>query len=641
MTEEQVSIIIKAIDKATPQIKQVSEQLGTIDKAAKRASVSAQQLTIAGAAIGAMGAAISVPLGLAVKGAADLDEHVKHLDTALDPATAGVREHAQALDFMAKMSVKFNVAQTDVADNLYRSMSFLGNWQLAMANTGNALAVAKGNLGDASAIGQQMATMTNDFVDKTAPIEKQIAQQKHLADLVAYTSRHGAFANVNELMSGVSAGIGSAKAAGMSPEDLLATLQGFSQVGLAGSEAGTALTEALSAFSRGKLQKVLGVALATFKNGSLDVIGTFVNLRKEVGDGTISVEKFKQATSALGIRGSRALAVDVPGLVKFRGDLGEANKVAGAAASGAAKMMSAFNEQMGALGKRLDLIKDAFGEALIGPIQKIGAYLGPVISGIAAFAKGHPELVKFAALTLVIGAGLLVIVGGAIAAVGSIMAFAGFIGIGGGVLAVITAIGAGIALVGAAFATWHAAIGRAFSAVLGALETFGASMYAAGAHLMTELAHGIGSAVMAPVRAIEAVTHRIRGFLPFSPAKEGPLVDLHRVRIVETIAAAIKPAPMIAAMRRVAQVAAVAVPLAIAAPMAPALASAGGAAPAATGRAPIVVNVEQHVTVNATGDARDAAAQVIAALDANNVRLSKKLVDAIEAEMSKRQRSDY
>jgi hypothetical protein len=107
---------------------------------------------------------------------------------------------------------------------------------------------------------------------------------------MAYISRHGAFHDVNELNSALGMCVGAAKASGMSIEDTLATLNAFKAVGV---DAGTALEESLQAFARGKMQKDLGVALATFKNGSLDVIGTFVNLRKELGSARSAFSNFK------------------------------------------------------------------------------------------------------------------------------------------------------------------------------------------------------------------------------------------------------------------------------------------------------------------------------------------------------------
>jgi hypothetical protein len=43
---------------------------------------------------------------------------------------------------------------------------------------------------------------------------------------------------------------------------------------------------------------------------------------------------------------------------------------------------------------------------------------------------------------------------------------------------------------------------------------------------------------------------KLREFLPFSPAKRGPLMDIHRIKLVETIASNIKPGPMVNAMNK-------------------------------------------------------------------------------------------
>jgi hypothetical protein len=44
---------------------------------------------------------------------------------------------------------------------------------------------------------------------------------------------------------------------------------------------------------------------------------------------------------------------------------------------------------------------------------------------------------------------------------------------------------------------------------------------------------------------------KIRDYLPFSPAKAGPLRDIHRVKIVETIAQSVKPGALTSKMNSV------------------------------------------------------------------------------------------
>ena len=79
-----------------------------------------------------------------------------------------------------------------------------------------------------------------------------------------------------------------------------------------------------------------------------------------------------------------------------------------------------------------------------------------------------------------------------------------------------------------------------------------AGMKAAGLNIAKSIGEGIMAGINAPVEAIKAVVKRIRGFLPFSPAKEGPLMDIHRIKLVETIAEGVNPGALVNKMRTVA-----------------------------------------------------------------------------------------
>jgi TP901 family phage tail tape measure protein len=76
-----------------------------------------------------------------------------------------------------------------------------------------------------------------------------------------------------------------------------------------------------------------------------------------------------------------------------------------------------------------------------------------------------------------------------------------------------------------------------------------------GKNIVNMLWNGIKAMASKPVEAIKDIVKKIRDYLPFSPAKEGPFKDLHKVRIVETIAQSMKPAPMIRAIAGVTQAA--------------------------------------------------------------------------------------
>lgn len=71
-----------------------------------------------------------------------------------------------------------------------------------------------------------------------------------------------------------------------------------------------------------------------------------------------------------------------------------------------------------------------------------------------------------------------------------------------------------------------------------------------GHKITSMLAEGIMKGIAKVKDCIAKVSQVIRDHLPHSPAKTGPLKDLHKVKIVETIASAIKPMPLQAAMNK-------------------------------------------------------------------------------------------
>lgn len=77
------------------------------------------------------------------------------------------------------------------------------------------------------------------------------------------------------------------------------------------------------------------------------------------------------------------------------------------------------------------------------------------------------------------------------------------------------------------------------------------AFFNAGKNIVTSIWNGIKAMANKPVEAIKAIMTKVRAFLPFSPAKVGPLRDIHRIRLIETIAGSIKSAPLLNAMKNV------------------------------------------------------------------------------------------
>jgi len=76
------------------------------------------------------------------------------------------------------------------------------------------------------------------------------------------------------------------------------------------------------------------------------------------------------------------------------------------------------------------------------------------------------------------------------------------------------------------------------------------NLFKAGQNILNTLVQGIESVAMKPVQVMKNVVQKIRNLLPFSPAKEGPLRDLHRIKLIQTIADTIKPDPLVEKMRQ-------------------------------------------------------------------------------------------
>jgi hypothetical protein len=79
----------------------------------------------------------------------------------------------------------------------------------------------------------------------------------------------------------------------------------------------------------------------------------------------------------------------------------------------------------------------------------------------------------------------------------------------------------------------------------------GSTFYNAGVNIIKSIWNGIKAMINKPIELIKNMVKKIRNFLPFSPAKEGPLRDIHKIRLVETIAESIKPTAAVKAMQKV------------------------------------------------------------------------------------------
>lgn len=92
--------------------------------------------------------------------------------------------------------------------------------------------------------------------------------------------------------------------------------------------------------------------------------------------------------------------------------------------------------------------------------------------------------------------------------------------------------------------------GKAIAGIIVKFVELIAKAFECGAKITSMLAEGIMKGIAKVKDCIAKVSQVIRDHLPHSPAKTGPLKDLHKVKIVETIASTIKPLPLQNAMNK-------------------------------------------------------------------------------------------
>lgn len=94
-----------------------------------------------------------------------------------------------------------------------------------------------------------------------------------------------------------------------------------------------------------------------------------------------------------------------------------------------------------------------------------------------------------------------------------------------------------------------AKVGNIFSSFLVRVKGIGKEFFNAGRNIAVQIWEGIKSMANKPVETISNMVKSMREYLPFSPAKRGPFRDLHRIKIIETIASSMKSSPLVQKMQ--------------------------------------------------------------------------------------------
>jgi hypothetical protein len=203
-------------------------------------------------------------------------------------------------------------------------------------------------------------------------------------------------------------------------------------------------------------------------------------------------------------------------------------------------------------------------------------------------------------------------------------------------IAAVVALGAAVCEIYEHWAGIKAFFVGQFEGIIAYLRGAGHWLYDAGANIIGMLAAGIESAALKPIHAVEKIAKSILGhFKGNSPPPLGPLRDLNKIRIIETIAETFRPATALTAMRRTAAAIALAAPMTFA-PMLAAPAAAKSMQMAGRGSGGgITINVHQDIRIE--GEIGGGERKLIATLK----NYGEELAQIIDSRLKHRDRREF
>lgn len=568
----EVGLIISAFDKASRVINDVTGNAGRKLSELEKRQQASQKAMVAGAATMAAGAGILATLNPAIEAYENLEEASSDLKSqmmkdggAISANYAKVYKIATDLgnklpgttkDFSAMMQalLRGGVSEESILNGVGKSAAYLGV-ALKLPYQEAARMAAKLKEATGTADHEMLAFM--DTIQRTVNVGVDAGEMQF-----AFSRSAGMLKLMN--IQGLAAS-----------KSMSAVYAMLIKNGASGETAGTNMSKLFEAFMNGG--KINKLKKATAEYGiAMDFVDKKSGKFRGVENMVAQFDKLKGLNPQ-----QRANITDAfvgPGMdsqfmnILIDGGVGKFNEMQRRMAQ-----QGTLEQKVGEQLKTLKALKEAASGTFENALAALGESIGPELKMLAnafgwisetiqAFAAGHPRLFKFIGLmiafvgvaTMVVGAFLLI--KGAVLGLTLVLAANPIILIVMAIAAAATLIYVYWGPIKAFFVTLWAGIASAFktgwSAVKKALNTakdflFGKDFLKAGESIPLMIAKGISRFATWPIRAIAGIVKKMRDYLPFSPAKEGPFRDLHRVKIVETMVSGMKAGPAIKAMQSV------------------------------------------------------------------------------------------
>lgn len=575
-----IAIILTAYDKAS---RVINDAVDKSNKKMKDMRDKAQKASAQGAMMIGAGAAMAAPLIEATQAAIGFEDKMADVAKVMN-LTVGSSEFT-----------KMSNDTKDLAQYLGKAGEEAAGLNAALASGGvakedmKAVGIMAGEMGVAFGMGSEDAGKA--FIKIRNALGVTIPEAKKVGDAINYLSDSMA-SEASEIVNFMSSG-GSSVAASFRIGGKEAAAFGSSLISL-----GKSSSESATIFER--------FAKGIFKDAGLKKIfdkagGGDMGLVAVLEAGMKSKDKFN-FFKKFGEYGSdvQLLASTIGnkgGLKDALKGLATESNFAGSVTKEFANRNSTAQGGINRMKSSVDILKVTLGEAFLPAVKSVSKVIGEVVGGLANWFKENPRVAKTLGYAVAAASGFLILAG-AFKIVRAAMILMKIAAMSNPIILIAT----GIALVvGAIIANWDnigpffvklwAGVKRIFSASWNWIKSniiyvlnpgllifkhwdkivgffkglwerakapfiaiwewfkgIHVKMFEAGKNLIGGIIKGITAKATELMDKVKGVAKKIRDFFPFSPAKEGPLRDIHKIRLVETIADSIRPNAMVRAV---------------------------------------------------------------------------------------------
>lgn len=536
----QIGLILSATDKATAVINRAfgNVKTGLTGFRKNMNAVSGTAGTVA-AVTGATSAAILAPLAELTNQAIQFEDKMADVSKVL-----GIKNGSKELEAIGQTirntSVYLAKMPNDVAE-LYANLAQGG--------------VAQKNLDEVAKKAGQVAIAFD--IDAGIAGDRYVKTQNALNTSLGETSK--VFDSINTLSDKTAAkasqildylaagGAGVARTLGITGQQSSALGSVFISMGKSGEESATIFER----MTKGMLNmdKAAGKVYAGAGGGLAGVLAVIEKGRTLTGSARF--EYFK----AFGEYGNDVsqLANNFEMLQKHLGFVASEQNYLGSVNAEFVNRMNTTGTKLRQVKSELNALAIDAGSTLLPVIADLFKAFKPILQSVSGWIKRNPELTA-----------------GILKAAAAIAAINGAISLVSGAMAVLTAIMSAnpIVLIIVGIATAALLIYKYWGPISGFfknlwekqkailrgawefIKSFASKFYSAGKEIFLQLGRGMLSTFFYPVKLAAQLGEKIRGFFPHSPAKWGPLKDLHKTDIFGQVARGLNPAPLKAEITR-------------------------------------------------------------------------------------------